>query len=363
MEFSIGALAQSLGLKADGDLDLTILAASEPADAGPDDLAVAMSPKYAGDLGKGQARAAILWDGADWKAMGLSAAIFAPRPRLAMSGLTRQMDLGQGYAAGIHPSAVVDPAAVIGEGVSIGPMSVVMAGARIGDGTVLGPQTFVGMNATLGQNCFLREHASIGARVTVGDRVILQPGARLGGDGFSYVTPEVSAVENVRHTLGDAGDAKAQAWVRIHSLGSVRIGNDVEIGANATIDNGTIRDTTVGDGTKIDNLVTLGHNVIVGKDCLLCGQVGIAGSTHIGNNVVMGGQAGSTDNIFIGDNAVIGGKAGLLTNVPAGRVMMGYPAVKMELHTEIYKAQRRLPRLLKDVADLKKAVFNGDPNG
>ncbi len=361
MTFTIQQIAQELGAEADGDLALTVARAAEPGAAGPDDLALAMSPKYARDLTAGQARAAVLWPGADWRQMGLAAAIFAPRPRMAMSGLTAMLDRGQGFAPGIHPSAVIDPTAELAADVAVGPLSVIGAGARIGAGTVIGPHCVVGAGARIGRGGLLREMVSIGARVTIGDRFIAQPGARIGADGFSFVTPEVSGAENVRKTMGDQGDAKAQSWVRIHSLGAVRIGDDVEIGANSTVDNGTIRDTEIGNGTKLDNLVHVGHNTRVGRDCLLCGQCGISGSVEIGNNVILGGQTGVVDNIFIGDGVISGGGTKILSNVPAGRVVMGYPAVKMETHTDIYKAQRRLPRLARDIAALQKAVFNRGP--
>ncbi|TDK45068.1 UDP-3-O-(3-hydroxymyristoyl)glucosamine N-acyltransferase [Antarcticimicrobium luteum] len=356
MTHTIEEIARALGTEALGDVSLTIRSAAEPGSAGPDDLALAMSPKYAEALNGGKARAAMVWPGADWQAMGLAAAIIAPRPRMAMAGLTRMMDPGQGYGSGIHPSAVIDPGAEIGIGVSVGPLAVICAGAQIGAGSVIGPHCYVGTDVVLGENAFLREMVSIGARVRIGARFIAQPGARIGSDGFSFVTPEVSAAENVRKTMGDQGEARAQSWLRIHSLGAVRIGDDVEIGANATIDSGTIRATEIGDGCKLDNLVHMGHNVRTGRDCLFAGQTGISGSVEIGNNVVLGGQCGVVDNIFIGDGAIAGGGTKILSNVPAGRVLMGYPAVKMETQTEIYKAQRRLPRLMRDVAALKKAV-------
>jgi len=357
MQFTLQQIADALGAPAEGNTSLTILRAAEPKDAGPTDLAMAMAPKYAEALAEGQARCAVLWEGADWRALGLEGAVFVGRPRMAMAGITTMLDRGQGVAPGIHSSAVVDPTAEIAGDVSIGPLAVVGPRARIGSGTVIGAQCHVGMDVVLGQNCLLREMVSIGARAIIGDRFIAQPGARIGGDGFSFVTPEVSGVENVRKTMGDAGDAKAQSWLRIHSLGAVQIGNDVEVGANCTIDNGTIRNTVIGDGSKLDNLVHVGHNTQVGRDCLLCGQTGVSGSVEIGNNVVLGGQTGVVDNIFIGDGVIAGGGTKILSNVPAGRVIMGYPGVKMETHTEIYKAQRRLPRMARDVEALKKTVF------
>jgi len=198
------------------------------------------------------------------------------------------------------------------------------------------------------------------AGVVIGDRFVAQPGCVIGSDGFSFVTPEKSAVENVRESLGDAGDAAQQGWVRIHSIGGVEIGDDVEIGANSAIDRGTIRATRIGSGTKIDNLVQIGHNVQVGQDCLLCGQVGVAGSTRIGDNVVLGGQVGVVDNLIVGDAVIAGAGTMLLSNVPKGRAMLGYPGMKMQSHVETYKALRRLPRLMAQVAELQKAVSKSD---
>ena len=338
MTYTVKEIAAALGAEAAGDTALIITRAAEPQVAGPDDLALALDPNYAERLAQGCAQVAMLWAGADWQALGLRAAIFPTRPRYAMSGLTRVLDKGQGFATGIHPTAVIDDTAELGAGVSVGPLAIISAGARVGAGSVIGP------------HC-------IGARVTIGENFIAQPGARIGGDGFSFVTPEPGAVENVRHTLGDQGAAKAQSWTRIHSLGAVTIGDDVEIGMGATIDNGTIRDTRIGDGSKLDNQVHLGHNVVVGRNCLLCGQVGIAGSSVLGDNVVLGGQAGVSDNISVGDGVIAGGGTKLMSNVPAGRTMLGYPAIQMDRQVESYKAMRRLPRLLRDVAALKEAVF------
>lgn len=358
MPHKISDIAAALGAEAFGDTDIEISRVAEPADAAADELALATNEKYASALSKGNALAGMLWPGADWQSMGLRAAIIAPRPRYAMSGLTAILDTGQGFGEGIHPSAVIDPTAEIEAGVSIGPLSVVGAGAKIGAGTVIGPQCFVGQNAQLGVFSFLREQVSIGARVTIGDRFIAQPGARIGGDGFSFVTPEASSVEQARSSLGEGGSAgEAQNWARIHSLGAVHIGDDVEIGAGSCVDSGTIRDTKIGNGTKIDNLVQIGHNVIIGQDTLICAQAGVAGSSRIGDNVVLGGQTGVSDNIFVGDRVITGGATVVLSNVPEGRVMLGYPAVKMGSQIEINKAQRRLPRLFRDVAALKSAVF------
>jgi UDP-3-O-[3-hydroxymyristoyl] glucosamine N-acyltransferase len=324
--------------------------------AGPHALALAMDPRYGEGLSKGRAQAAILWPGADWRSFGLKAAIFAPRGRLAMSGLSRMMDPGPEIAPGIHPMTVVDPSAEIGEGAAIGPFVTIGAGARVGPRARIASHVSIAEGAVIGADALILQGVRIGARVVIGARFMCQPGAVIGADGFSFVTPEKSGVEEIRQSLGQREEITAQAWTRIHSLGAVKIGDDVEIGANCAIDRGTIRDTTIGSGTKLDNLVHIGHNVSVGNDTLLCGQVGIAGSARIGNRVVLAGQCGVNDNIFVGDDVIAGGATKIFTNAPAGRVILGYPAVKMETHVEIQKALRRLPKLAVRVAELEKVT-------
>ncbi len=357
MAHSIRDIATALGAEAAGDLTLTVTHASEPQAAGTDALALAMSPKYAEALPKGRAQAALVWPGADWQALGLKAAIFAPRGRLAMAGLSAIFDPGPEIAPGIHPMTVVDPSAQIGDGAAIGPFVTIGRGAVIGPRARIAAHASIAEGARIGADALILHGARIMARVVIGDRFICHPGAVIGADGFSFVTPEKSGVEEIRETLGERSEIRAQSWTRIHSLGSVSIGDDVEIGANSCIDRGTIRDTSIGSGTKLDNLVHIGHNVQVGRDCLLCGQVGIAGSSRIGDRVVLAGQCGVNDNIFVGDDVIAGGGTKIFTNAPAGRVLLGYPAIKMETHVELQKAQRRLPRLAARVAELEKTVM------
>ncbi|MDB2407053.1 UDP-3-O-(3-hydroxymyristoyl)glucosamine N-acyltransferase [Jannaschia sp.] len=354
--FTLQDIANALGRPLLGDGTRTLSHAAEPGAAGPDDLALAMSPRYGDALKDGAARAAILWEGADWEALGLEGAVTVPRARLAMAGITAAIDPGPQIAPGIHPSAVVDPSAVIGDDVAIGPLVVIGARARIGAGTRLMPHVSIAEDAVIGRDVLLHPGVRIGSRVTLGDRVICQPGVSIGGDGFSFVTPEESGVEKARRTLGGAEAVAKQSWTRIHSLGSVTIGDDVEIGANSTIDKGTVADTRIGRGTKIDNLVMIGHNNIVGEDCLFCSLVGVAGGTTIGDRVVLAGQVGVNDNITIGDDVVAGGASKIFTRVPAGAVILGHPAVKMETQLQIQKAMRRLPRLSGQLSELREGM-------
>jgi UDP-3-O-[3-hydroxymyristoyl] glucosamine N-acyltransferase len=357
MAYSIIEIAAALGAEALGAVDLVVTGAAEPAQAGPDDLAMAMSPAYADRLLDGRARAAVIGAGMDWRALGLQAAIIAPRPRFAMAGVTRLMDPGPLLAPGIHPTALIDDSAQIGDGAAIGPFVVVGTGVVIGPRARIASHVSVSEQACIGADALIHAGVRIGARVRIGDRVIIHSNAVLGGDGFSFVTPEPSQVEATRQSLGKSdAPAAPQSWTRIHSIAAVEIGDDVEIGANAALDRGTVANTRIGDGSKLDSMVHVGHNVQVGRDCLLCGAVGIAGSSVIGDRVVLGGHVGVSDNIVIGSDVVVGGGSKVMSNVPAGRAIMGYPAVRMDAHLETYKALRRLPRLARTVAEMQKAV-------
>ncbi len=348
---TIGRIAQALGAEVVGDPTLQIDGAAEPASAGPRDLAIALAPNWADALRQGGSRAALLWPGADWSALGLKAAILAPRGRLAMAHLTGLLAT-QPFPPGIHPAAVVDPTARLGADVGIGPLSVVGAGAELGDGVRIGPHVTVAPGSRIGPGSILHPGVRIGPRVSIGARAVLQPNAVIGADGFSFVTAEPSNVEMARETLGrvDVAAPADPRWHKIYSTGGVEIGDDVEVGAGSTIDAGTLRPTRIGDGTKIDNLVMIGHNSVVGRHCLLCGHVAMAGSVRLGDRVVLAGKAGISDNLSIGDDAVVSGGAGVASNVPPGRVVMGSPAFGLEQFVESYKAFRRLPRILRDRA-------------
>lgn len=359
MAVTIAELARALDARSWGDTSLIVTGAAEPSDAapvGPDGgaVAVATAPKYAGALKPGCM--AILAEGMDPDAYGLKAAIFAPRPRFVMAGLTRAFDPGPGIVPGIHPAAIIDPSAQVGPNAAIGPFAVIGAGVRIGAGARIASHVTVGEGARIGDDVLLHAGVRICHRVTIGDRFIAHPNAVVGGDGFSFVTPEKSGVEEVRESVGHRDGVRAQKWVRIHSLGGVEIGDDVELGCNSAIDRGTIRATRVGSGTKIDNQVQIGHNVQIGQDCMICGQAGVAGSVRIGDRVVLGGRVAVNDNIFVGDDVIAGGGAMIFTNAPAGRVLMGNPAVKMETQIEIQKAVRRLPRFAQQLAKLQETV-------
>ncbi|AUH34799.1 UDP-3-O-(3-hydroxymyristoyl)glucosamine N-acyltransferase [Paracoccus tegillarcae] len=354
MALTIGDLAKALQAESWGDETRVVTGAAEPGATTANQIALAMAPKYAAGLRKGDM--AILAQGMDPAEYGLSSAIFATRPRLLMAGLTSAFDPGPEIEPGIHPTAIIHDSATIGKGAAIGPYVVIGSDVRIGANARIAEHVSIGKGTVIGDDVLILPGVRISHGVKAGDRWIVQSGAVIGSDGFSFVTAEESGVEEIRRTLGHRDSAGKQHWTRIHSLGGVEIGDDVEIGAGSTVDRGTIRATRIGSGTKLDNLVHIGHNVVVGQDCLLCGQVGIAGSSRLGDRVVLAGQCGVSDNIEIGDDVIAGGSTKIYTRVPAGRVVLGNPAVKMETQLEIQKATRRLPRMAEKLSQLQESV-------
>ncbi len=287
-------------------------------------LALALGEEEIANLAKSKAKAALVPLGVQIDGF---TTIEVERPRLAMMKLLNLFYEPPVVNQDIHPRAVVDPTAKLGKNVCIGPNVVISPNVTIGDNTKILANTYIGSNAKIGSNCFFHPGVNIGDRVQVGNDVILHHGVSLGADGFSFVTENPNNIENARQD-GEIkeGDVE-QVIFKIPSIGSVVIGNNVEIGANSTIDRGTIENTTIGDNTKIDDLVMIGHNCRIGKGCLIVSQVGIAGSCVIGDRVVIAGQAGLADHIEIGSDTIITAKAGVTKSFPAKSIIVGIPAV------------------------------------
>jgi len=356
MTYSIAEIAEATGLTAVGDTSLRIARPAEPAHAGAGDLALAMSPDYETALRDSPARAAVLWPEADWQALGLASALYAPRARAALAALGEVFEPPLDLAPGVHSSALVEATAEIGEDAWIGPFAVIGAHARIGAGARIMAHVTIGREAVLGAHAVVYPGVRIGARVRIGSHFVAQPNACIGADGFSFVTPRPGAVESAKATGTVADEARNLILRRINSLGAVEIGDHVEIGAGATIDRGTVADTTIGGGTKIDNLVQIGHNARIGRTCLICGQTGIAGSAEIGDRVVLGGKAGVGDHLKVGSDAVIGGGSLVATNVPPRSVMMGAPAIPRDAFNRQNLALRRLPRLSEQIREIRRKL-------
>ncbi len=356
---TIAALADALGARFEGDGGIEVSALVHPDFATPDTLVMASSPEFLGKI-SGNARAALVADGADWAAHGLEAAIIAPRPRYAMAHATRVFAQSDAPGPGIHPSAVIEEGVAFGEGVRVGPFVHIASGAKIGANSLIHSHTSVGGNAVIGPDALLHAGVRIGSRVTIGARVIIHQNAVIGADGFSFVTPDTGAVEAAKASGGSASKVQNLGLERIYSLGAVTLGDDVEIGANSTLDRGTLRDTTIGKGTKIDNQVQVGHNVTVGSTCMLCAQVGIAGSSEIGDRVVLGGKVGVADHVKIGSDVLVAAASAVAGNIPSRSIMMGVPAVPRDEAIRSVMAIRRLPRLAETVNALKKRLSSMD---
>ncbi|MEM6933649.1 MAG: UDP-3-O-(3-hydroxymyristoyl)glucosamine N-acyltransferase [Pseudomonadota bacterium] len=356
MPHTIAEIAKATGLRAEGRLDLVVVRPAEPSSAGPDDLALAMDPGFSSTLGDCPARAAVLADGVDWQDLGFEAALFASRPKAGLAAIGDVFADPLDLDPGIHPTALIHPDAVLDEGCWIGPYSLIGSGVRIGRGARIQSHVTIGPDSEIGSDAIILHGARIGRRVVAGDRLFVQSNAVIGGEGFSYLTPDASSVEVAKQGTASEVEAQNTGISRINSLGSVELGDDVDIGAGTTIDRGTISNTTVGAGTKIDNQVMLGHNVQVGENCMLCAQVGIAGSTKVGDRVVLGGQVGCADHCEIGSDTIVGGGSLIGSNVPSGKIMIGMPVMPRDKFFELQYALRRLPRLANQVAEIRKTL-------
>ena len=341
-------IAAALSAPVEGDGSLEIARITDPAYAsGPADLALAMTRESVPALAHTKARAVVVALKAAAAIERFDAVIKVDHPRHALAVLTRLFDHPVHRGRGIHPSAVVAPDAQIDEGVSIGPLSVIGPRARIGAGTAILPHVTVGADAVVGRDCLFHPGARIGDRVVIGDRVILQHNASIGADGFSYAGPAPGE---------RAAGQEMDDLQRINSLGTVIIGDDVEIGANSAVDRATLDATRIGRNSKIDNLVQIGHNTEIGENCLICGMVGISGSVHIGNRVILGGAVGVADHVTIESDAMIAGGSGVMNDVPARGKMFGYPAMPRKRAFEQINYLARVRTLFTEFGELKKRI-------
>jgi UDP-3-O-[3-hydroxymyristoyl] glucosamine N-acyltransferase len=357
MKLSDIATALNARLVGDGAIDVD--RPVNPADAqGPRDLALAMDPAALELLKSSPARVAVLREGAEPPDGHLKGYVVVGRPRYAMARLLDIFERPPHAEPGIHPSALVAPDAVIGAGARIGPFCVIGPKAKIGAGTIILSHVTIGAEASLGENCMIHPGARIGERVVLGHRVVLQNNASIGADGFSFVTPEVAGVESAKASGEIAG--AAQDLVRINSIGTVVLADDVEVGANSCIDRGTVSATRVGRNTKIDDQVMIGHNCVIGENCMLCGQVGIAGSTVVGDRVVLGGQVGVADHLSIGADSVIAGGTLIGFHVKPKSLLMGYPPQSQKDTLETLLNVKRFGRLVREVAELKRQLGAND---
>jgi len=325
-------LAERLGLEVEGDASLEIRGVASLEDGGPQDLGFIRAEAYADRLEKSRVGAVIALAGID--AHG--------RPALRSEDPSRDFYLAARILVpepasepGVHPSAVVAPDAKLDATASVGAGCVVGRGARVGARSQLRDGVVLSDGAEVGADCVLHPRCVVAAASTLGDRVVLHPGVVIGSEGFGFV-----------------GDGQG-GLRKTHNLGRVVVGDDVEIGANSTVDRGTLGDTRIGAGTKIDNLVQIAHNCQIGERVVIVAQVGVAGSTKVGDGAVLMAQAGVAGHLEIGENAFVGPQSGVHSSVPAGARVAGTPErPDLRWHRES-AALRYLPRLLRRVSALE----------
>lgn len=343
LRLTAAELAEATGGRLVGDASASVTAIAPLDRAGPDELSFLASAKYAPQLAATGAGVVLVSPELEETPGTPRARIVVDKPHEAMLTLIPRFYRPTVRTPGVHPAAHV------GRGATLGPGVCVDAGAVIEDGAVIGERTWVGAHAVvcggtvIGDDCQLHPHVTVYSNCRLGDRVILQAGVVVGKDGFGYVS----------------GNVDGQfAHQRIPHVGRVVIGDDVEIGANCTIDRGSVDDTVIGAGTKFDNLVHVGHNVQIGRLCLILAQVGIAGSARIEDGVVLAGQVGVSGHLTIGAGARVGAQGGVISNIPAGESWSGYPA---RPHKESLRASAALLKLAGMLKRLEQLLERDTP--
>ncbi len=328
-------IATLVGGEMVGDRNLQITGVAGIKDAEKGDITFLSNAKYLPFLFSTKASAVVVDLDIDTKDL---PAIRVSNPSSAFTKIVTYFTPAQPPAImGVHPTAVIAEDVYLGERVSVGAQCVIEKNSKIGGGTVVGAQSYIGHDAHLGKNCFIHPHVTIREGVHIGDGVIIHSGSVIGSDGFGY------EAANGKH-------------IKIPQLGSVVIEDDVEIGANVCVDRGRFKNTHIGKGTKIDNLVQIAHNVVIGENCLVVSQAGISGSTVLGNRVIIAGQVGLVGHIEVGDDVIVAARSGVTKSVPANSVLLGEPAKPMQEQKKIFALISRLPDLFKDLADIKKKL-------
>ncbi|HEY7790921.1 MAG TPA: UDP-3-O-(3-hydroxymyristoyl)glucosamine N-acyltransferase [Vicinamibacterales bacterium] len=331
----LGDIAQRLDCRLDGDGQAEVFRVAGIEQAGPGDLTFLANGRYLGMLARTKATAIILRD-TDPPAP--CATLRTGHPYLAFAEALRLFVEPSHPAPGIDPLSSIAPDAEIGAGVSVGPFVVIGAHARIGAGSVLYPNVVVGVGAAIGRDCIIHANVSIRERVILGDRVIIQNGAVIGGDGYGFV----------KRADG--------SYLKIPQTADVVLEDDVEVGANTTIDRPAVGETRIKQGAKIDNLVQIAHGVVIGRHTLLAAQVGVAGSTAIGDSVTLAGQVGVAGHLEIGAGTIATAQTGIPNSLDERSFVSGYPAIGNREWLKSSAVFRKLPALRKQVSELERRI-------
>lgn len=331
----LGDIADRLGaeLHGNGDQEITGVAGLEQ--AGLTELSFLANAKYTAQTRT--TRAAAILVAPSFPRMEQTSTLHVQDPYRAFAEAISIFYRAPTYPPGIHPTAVIDPTAMLGTGAHVGAYVVVGAGVVVGRDAVLLPHAVLYQGAQVGNRFFAHAHAVVREFCQVGDDVTLQNGAVIGADGFGYA----------READG--------SWLKIVQSGRAVLGSRVEVQANACVDRASVGETRIGDGSKIDNLVQVGHGSTVGQHTLLCAQVGLAGSTEIGSRVILAGQVGVAGHCHVGDGAIVTAQSGVPGDVPAGSTVSGYPAMDNRQWLRSVAAIIRLPELVREVRNLKRS--------
>jgi UDP-3-O-[3-hydroxymyristoyl] glucosamine N-acyltransferase len=335
MTFTVKELAERVSGRIEGDPERRLAGIAPAGNAGPEHLTYVVNEKYARHLERNEAGAALVPVDLDLEANGTTL-IRVDNPELAFSRLVSLFLPAADTPPGVHPTAVLGEGAVLGTDVSIGSHVTVGPGSRIGDRSQVEPGVCIGSGVIIGEDCFVGANCTLLEGAVLGNRVRLHTGVRLSVDGFGYA-------------------ASPDGPVKIPQVGRCVIGNDVEIGANSTIDRGSLGDTTVGDGTKIDNLVHIGHNCRIGKNCFVVAQVGIAGSSVVEDGARLAGQVGLAGHLTVGAGASIGAQSGVMTDIPPGEIWSGYPARPHRMWLRATSYFYKLPELARRIEALARS--------
>lgn len=334
MSKSLRELADLVGGKITGDPEVLVSGVADIADAEPGDIVFAESPKFVEEALESQASAVITFEN------GLNFGkpmIIVSNPRYAFAQVIREFSPVKNREIGIHPTSFMGASATVGKDSTVGFNAYVGQNTVIGDDVWIHPLAYIGDNVRIGNGCVIHPFVSIHDNISLGNNVIIHSGAVIGADGFGY-----ARVGNEHY--------------KMPQVGTVIIEDDVEIGANVTIDRARTGKTRIGRGTKIDNLVQIGHNVTVGENCIIVAQVGVSGSVVLGNRVVLAGQVGLKDHVTVGDDAIVCAQSGVMGDVRAGAFVSGYMARPHKEQMKVYAAQQKLPALLQTVKDLERRI-------
>jgi UDP-3-O-[3-hydroxymyristoyl] glucosamine N-acyltransferase len=333
----LSELAALTGARVDGDsgeMDITGAAGLDHAQSGQ--VTFLANPRYTPRVNTTQASAIYVSD--DAKIEREIPILRAKDPYLAYTRALRLFHPEPAISPTVHPSAVIDPSAVVDENVWIGACSVIGPSSRIAAGVRIYPNVTIYENVTIGKDSIIHSGTAIRERSVIGERVVIHNNSVVGCDGFGYAKDE------------------ERSWLKIPQTGRVVIEDDVEIGAGTTIDRASVGESRIGRGTKIDNLVQIGHSCTVGEDSLLCAQVGLAGSSHIGSRVILAGQAGVAGHLTIGDDVVLTAKSATSHDVPAGKIISGIPAFDNKEWLRSTAAYRRLGEMQRRIRELEKRL-------